>query len=59
MLSDVKHVEAYAIVKRLLEDPGNFEGRNAAEVFLAENKPPASAYTAAMRSLSEPEGMGV
>lgn len=64
MLDDVKHVEAYAIIRRLSEQPDDFEGRNAAEVWLEENKPPASAYTAAMRAVATTveaaaEGMGI
>lgn len=56
-LDDVKHVEAVAIIRRLVESP-DLEGRDAAQVWLEANHPPPEAYAAAARSLTEPEGMG-
>jgi hypothetical protein len=50
-LDDVKHVEAYAIIKRLVERP-DLEGRDAGLQWLEENHPEQSAYVAAARSLS-------
>ena len=62
-LNDVKHVEAYAIIRRIVEQeaPVDLELRDAAVVWMNENKPSSSAYSAAARSLGttvDPEGMG-
>lgn len=49
-LDDIKHVQAVAIIKRLLKDPLDPEGRAAGEVFLGENRPEPDAYMKALRA---------
>ncbi len=58
-LDDVKHVEAVAIIRLLIESPWAHampeEQREGVEGWLTENHPPPTAYMAAMRSrVSEP-----
>lgn len=53
-LDGVKHVEAVAILKRLVESP-DLEGRDAALQWLEENHPAPADYTAAARSLGVEE----
>lgn len=49
-LNDVQHVEAVAIMRRLVDEPigGDSQARIAARQWLAENHPEPSAYVAAM-----------
>lgn len=62
MLDDVKHVEAVAIMRTIIEEPGVYYVmpgglKEAVEGWLEENHPPPSAYIAAMRSReAEPDG---
>jgi hypothetical protein len=53
-LDDVKHVEAVAIMRTLIESPWGYgmpdELKQTAEAWLTENHPPPEAYMAAMRS---------
>lgn len=58
MLDDVKHVEAVAVVRALIESPGDLRANLAAQQFLKENHPPPEAYMAAMSALATPRGLG-
>lgn len=53
-LSDVEHVEAVALISGILDHAPSLPPaiRDGARAWLVENKPPPSAYMAAMRSLS-------
>lgn len=55
MLDDVKHVEAVAIMRTLVEDPSDFHAQRAAEQWLAENHPAPEVYVAALSSLASPK----
>lgn len=59
-LDDVKHVEAVAIMRAMIETPGGYmmpdELKATVEGWLEENHPPPSAYMAAMRSRAAVSG---
>jgi hypothetical protein len=52
MLDDVAHVEAVAVMRALLESPGDPFVRLAAKHWLEENHPPPEAYVAALAERS-------
>lgn len=55
MLDDVRHVEAVAVVRALLnQEPGDDTPRRAAEQWLRENHPSPAAYMAALAHWSPP-----
>ena len=55
MLDDVRHVEAVALMRRVLDYAPTLppEVRNATEAWLAEYHPPPRAYVAAMVMLRD------
>lgn len=50
MLDHVRHVEAVAILRAIVKDPGNPIPLSVAAQWIVENHPPPEAYTAAMTS---------
>lgn len=54
-LDHVKHVEACALLSRVIDDVGDqLPYRAAIEGWLEENRPPVEAYSAAMHHLASP-----
>jgi hypothetical protein len=58
MLDHEKHVEACALLQRIIDDVGPLiPYRAAVEAWLEENHPEPAAYMAAMRSLAGKPGV--
>lgn len=57
MLDDVKHVEAVAVVRALLDRPHDAIVNDAAQQWLKENHPTPEMYMAAMASFATPDDL--
>lgn len=53
MLDDLRHVEAVAVIRALVEDPSDLQANLAAAQWLRENHPSPETYMSALRASAD------